>query len=263
MFESHGLALTGLPLDPFNGIDLDLWEQKLRDRRPGLLYAITSFQNPTGYSYTTHELTRLLEIAARYEVPLLEDDWGSDMLSDSEYRPKLRLLGGPSVLYVNSFTKKLFPALRIGFVVAPAALMPSLVAMKRLSTLGSPPLLEATLAEFLDRGYYDTHLQALQAELDRRYERCLEQLRALMPESVRWTTPGGGPTLWLELPRSIDRRALKAALAVRGVFIEDSTGSFLGEPHLHGFRVSYAYLPEATMSRALEILADELTKRLV
>jgi GntR family transcriptional regulator/MocR family aminotransferase len=260
LFEAQGLGLIGLPLDPFAGIDLSLWERRLAAGQPGLQYAITSFQNPTGYSYTSHELEGVLRLAERHRVPLLEDDWGSDMLSGSEYRPSLRLLGGSNVLYVNSFTKKLLPALRLGFVVAPAALMPALVASKRLSTLGTPPLLEAALAEFLDRGYYDGHLQALQAELDQRYQSCLEALRALMPPSVRWTTPGGGPTLWLELPREVDRLALRAALGARGVFVEDTGPAFLGAPHLHGFRVSYAYLPPETLRGALQIVAEELAR---
>jgi GntR family transcriptional regulator/MocR family aminotransferase len=262
LFERNGTATCALALDPFQGIDLERWAEELAGRRPGLLYAITSFQNPTGYSYSTHELTRLLELAAAHDVALLEDDWGSDMLSGSEYRPSLRLLGGPSVLYVNSFTKKVWPALRVGYLVAPEALVPTLVAAKRLSTLGSPPLGEAAMAEFLERGYYDTHLARLQAELDRRYEACLESLRALMPEEVRWTTPGGGPTLWVDLPRRIELGALGRALAARGVEIEDARPAFAAEPHLHGFRVSYAHAPVPRVRQGLEAVAEETRKLL-
>lgn len=260
LFESHGLQTVPLTVDPFSGIDLEQWENELRVRRPGLLYAITSFQNPTGYSYSSHELESLLELAARYDIGLLEDDWGSDMLSDGEYRPALRLLGGPDVLYLNSFTKKLWPTLRVGYLVAPSALVPALVAGKRLSTLGSPPILEATITAFLERGYYDTHLRRLQAALDARYQACLETLRELMPEDVRWTTPGGGPTLWLEVPRYISLRALGRALLDRGVEITlDQETAFLGEPHLNGFRVSYAYSNEPTLRRALSIVAETLS----
>jgi DNA-binding transcriptional MocR family regulator len=260
LFDRNGAETIGLRLDPFSGIDLDHWQTVLAERRPSLVYAITSFQNPTGYSYSTHELMRLLALSEEHGFALLEDDWGSDMLSDGEYRPSLRLLGGRNVLYVNSFTKKLWPALRIGFLVAPEELVPALVATKRLSTLGSPPLLEAALGEFLERGYYDAHLARLQAELDRRYEACLSALRELMPRDVGWTTPGGGPTLWLEVPRAIDLAALRRALLSRNVEIEDTTPAFSDTAHLHGFRISYACAPIEAVQSGVAAIAEEVAR---
>jgi DNA-binding transcriptional MocR family regulator len=219
---------------------------------------IPSFQNPTGYSYTSAERAAVLELCARHGVAIIEDDWGSDMLSGGENRPTLRLLGGKHVLYVNSFTKKLLPSLRVGFVAAHPALVPTLVAMKRLSVLGNAWITEAIVAEFLERGHYDTHLAALQPALDARYAACLAALDELMPDGVRWTRPGGGPTLWLELPRAIDPRALEAQLAARGVAASSTAAAFVGEPHLRGMRIAYAYLREADMRRALTILGDTL-----
>jgi DNA-binding transcriptional MocR family regulator len=119
-------------------------------------------------------------------------------------------------------------------------------------------LVEAVVAEFLDCGYYDTHLQALQRALDVRYAACLAALDELMPDGVRWTRPGGGPTLWLELPRSVDYAAIEAHLAGRGIHVSNASAAYVGEPHLHGFRIAYAYLPEHQMRAALTILGDGL-----
>ncbi|MGA3124810.1 MAG: PLP-dependent aminotransferase family protein [Polyangiaceae bacterium] len=260
LFESHGLATTGLMLDPFAGVPLDEWEKRIVSGRPALLYAITSYQNPTGYSYTSHELEAILTMSERLGFAIAEDDWGSDMLSGSEYRPMLRTLGGPNVVYINSFTKKLLPSLRVGYLVAGDELMPALLSAKRLATLGNAWISEAIVAEFLGRGYYDTHLLALQRELDERYTRCLELLRVCMPEGVRWTTPGGGPTLWLELPKAVALDRLGARLRDRGVSIESTTNAFEGEPHLHGFRVSYAFLPPETLERAVEIVGTAIAE---
>lgn len=265
LFESTGLDATGLPIDPFRaagGIDLDRWDALLARAEPAAMYAITSFHNPTGYSYTTGELVGLLELARRYRFGLIEDDWGSDMLSDSEYRPGLRLFGGRNVIYINSFTKKLLPSLRVGFLVAPPSLLPALVAHKRMTTLGNAWLTEAIVAEFLDRGYYDTHLGALHTELDDRYRRCLDALAELMPDGVRWTTPGGGPILWLEVPERVDVRETAAALARRRIRIDPSDGAFTGARHLNGFRLSYAFSPPARLRKGLEALAEELRARL-
>jgi len=257
LFESLGHELVGLHLDPSRGLDLEQWDRAFA-KKPALAYLISSFQNPTGYSYTSAEMRGVLELAERHGVAILEDDWGSDMLSDGEYRPMLRMLGGKRVLYVNAFTKKLLPSLRIGFIAAAPELVPTLVAMKRLSTLGNAWLTEAVVAEFLDRGYYDTHLQTLQRALDVRYAACLTALDELMPDGVRWTRPGGGPTLWLELPRSIDYAALEAHLARRGVHVSNTSAAYIGDPHLHGFRIAYAYLPENQMRSALTILGDAI-----
>jgi 2-aminoadipate transaminase len=257
LFENLGHELLGLHLDPFQGIDLDAWDRVFA-QKPALAYLISSFQNPTGYSYSSAEMRGVLELAERHGVALLEDDWGSDMLSDGEYRPMLRMLGGKQVLYVNSFTKKLLPSLRIGFVAASPELVPALVAMKRLSTLGNAWLTEAVVAEFLDRGYYDSHLQTLQRALDTRYAACLAALDDLMPDGVRWTRPGGGPTLWLELPRSIDYQAIETHLARRGVQVSNASAAYIGAPHLHGFRISYAFLTEEQLRAALTILGDAI-----
>jgi DNA-binding transcriptional MocR family regulator len=258
LFESQGHSVVGLSLDPFEGVPLAHWEEVIVRERPSLMYLVTSFQNPSGYSYATDELLAMLELSARHGVALLEDDWGSDMLSGTEYRPTLRALGGREVLYANSFTKKLLPSLRMGFLVGNERTMPALLEAKRLSILGHSTLQEAALFEFLDRGYYDAHLARLHEELDRRYHACLEALHEHMPAGVRWTTPGGGPTLWLELPRVVPLRELEARMAARRIQVELPGLHFLGRPHLHGFAIGYAYNPPERLGQGLAALGEEL-----
>ncbi|ETW98628.1 MAG: hypothetical protein ETSY2_42520, partial [Candidatus Entotheonella gemina] len=164
--------------------------------------------------------------------------------------------------YINAFTKKLLPSLRLGYIVGNPEVTPALVASKVASCLGLSTLVEAALFEFLDRGYYEAHLKQLQAELDQRYESCLAALRDTMPEGVHWTTPGGGPSLWIELPASVDRERLRDRLAQRQVTISLSDNAFFDRPHLSGFRLGYAMLPQDNMRRGIEILADTLRQEL-
>lgn len=257
LFEAHGLAVTALPLDPFAGADLDAWEDRVRRERPGLLYLQSRFQNPTGHSYSRGELDRLLALAAQSGTGVLDDDWAADMLAGD--RPTLRGLGGAGVLYAGSFTKKLLPALRVGFLLAPPEVVPALVAQKRLSSLAGVQLSEAIVAEYIQSGGYDAHLARLQAELGARYEACLDALGRTMPDGVRWTEPAGGPTLFLEVPRPVDLAALRARLAARGVFVDDLSPAEHGDgPRLHGFRVSYAFCKPEPLERALGLVAEEL-----
>jgi GntR family transcriptional regulator/MocR family aminotransferase len=261
LFESLDGAPFGLPLDPFAPIDLDRWEALIAERRPSLVYIISSYQNPTGYSYSTEELERLLELSLRYGFALLEDDWGSDMLSGTEYRPTLRALGGRNVLYANSFTKKLWPALRLGYLVASSETRDTLVAAKRISTLGNAALPESVVNEFIDRGYYDSHLERLHGELDQRYRACLESMWELLPKGVRFSQPGGGPTLWVDLPTAVDVGELRAELLTHNIAIESTEKQFYGQPHLHGFRTSYAFFEPARLRAALATVGRVLHDR--
>lgn len=258
LFISVGCQTLPLPIDPFSGVDFDAWETVLSRDRPSLVYVIPNYQNPTGYSYSTPELERLLALSEKYGFAILEDDWGSDMLSCSEFRPTLRALGGKNVLYANSFTKKLLPSLRLGYLVCSEASRDALVAAKRVATLGNAILMEATLHEFITRGYYDTHLRRIHGLLDQRYLSGLELLRQLMPPGVRFSTPGGGPTLWLDLPRVVCVHELRERLAQRGVYIELVDGHFYGAPHLNGFRVGFAFLSTDRLRLALEAVGEEL-----
>jgi DNA-binding transcriptional MocR family regulator len=260
LFQMNGIRTVPLALDPFQGIDRNLWKATLRKTKPALLYMTTYFQNPTGYSYSPEEIQMILELSQKLGFGILEDDWGSDMLSFTEYRLPIRAQGGPNVLYMNSFTKKLLPSLRLGYLLANESTLPSLVAAKRVATLANPTLIEAALFEFLDRGYYDGHLRKLQSAMDRRYQHALSVLSEKMPEEAKWSTPGGGPEIWLELPRRVDLKELRKRLEVRDILIELTDQAFFQKPHLHGIRLGYAFLPEVKFEKGIQVLATEIKK---
>lgn len=260
LFEMNGIKTIGLPINPFSGMDEKVWQDRLTEHRPGLVYLTTNFQNPNGYSYTSAEISKVVRWAKEFNFGILEDDWGAEMLSYSEFKPGLRALGGKNVLYLNSFTKKLFPSLRIGYLAASDQTLEPLLMAKRVSTSATPGIIEAVLFEFLDRGYYDSHLKHLQEELDIRYQHCLNLLRSSMPEEIKWTSPGGGSVLWLELPERIDLQLLMTRLQDRGVTIQLPGRAFFGSPHSHGFKIGYAFLSQKDMQEGIEKLSQEIKK---
>ena len=262
LFEMNGIKTFGLPINPFTGIDDPVWQERLSANKPGLVYLTTNFQNPNGYSYTSSEIGRIVNWAKEYNFGILEDDWGAEMLSYSEFKPGLRAMGGGNVLYMNSFTKKVLPSLRIGYLAANDKTIEPLLMAKRVSTIAVPSILEAVLFEFLDRGYYDSHLKYVQEELDIRYEHCLGLLRDSMPEEVKWTSPGGGPVLWLELPKRVNLERLMQKLKDQKILIQLSDSSFFGKPHSHGFKIGYAFLSQTEMEHAIEKLAREVKREL-
>lgn len=268
LFQLDDAELTALPVDPFGSLSADgiidaaRWRHRLASRRPALAYLTSSFQNPTGASYSSLELRQILAWSEEFQFGILEDDWASDMLPPAEGRPTLRALGGDAVLYMNAFTKKTLPSLRVGYVVCNERTLPSLLQSKKLSINGPPMMIEETLFEFIEQGYYDEYLHRVQAETSARYRHCLKAMRTLLPEEARWTLPGGGPLLWLELPRRVDLAALISDLAQRQILVSPSSGAFASTPHLHGFAIGYAFPDRDEMTTAIEILAELLKKQL-
>lgn len=262
LLEMNGIQAFGLPVCPFEGIVEDVWKQRLAEHRPGLAYLTTNFQNSNGYSYSSSEIAKIVLWAKEYGFGILEDDWGAEMLSYSEFKPGLRAMGGSNVLYMNSFTKKVLPSLRIGYLAANDLTVETLLMAKKASTIGVPALIEAGLFEFLDRGYYDTHLKNTQEELDVRYEHCLGLLRQFMPAEVKWTSPGGGPVLWLELPVAVDLDVLKKRLEDVGVVVQLSDDAYFGRSIRHGFKIGYAFLTTNEMEEALDKTAQEIQRQM-
>jgi DNA-binding transcriptional MocR family regulator len=260
LFELNGIEVVGLPINPFDRQDIGRWREILLDRRPELLYLTTNFQNPTGYSYSTSELSEIANLSSELGIPILEDDWGSDMLSHGKYRHPLRALAGANVLYLNSFSKKLRPTLRVGYVVAPDSLVERLVEVKRVSIIATPAPPEMAIAMFLQRGYYDSHLKKMEAELDRRYSFCLKTLENVMHRGCRWTLPGGGPLIWLEVPRSVGLQDLRDQMALRGYDIDVRTQRMLEQTDLHGVPIGFAELKPKVLEAGLRALAIEIQK---
>ena len=258
LFQINDVELVGLPIDPFAKQDIERWENILKEERPELLYLTTNFQNPTGYSYSTSELDQIAQLSSDLGIPVLEDDWGSDMLSHSEYRAPLRALSGDNVIYLNSFSKKVLPTLRVGYLVAPDSLVKELVAAKRATLIATPAPPEMALAYFLQRGYYDQHLKKMQAELDRRYTKCLKALEQHLGSRCRWTLPGGGPLIWIDIPRTVGLQELHDRMLARGYTLDVRVDRFLGETPLYGVPVGFADPKPEVLHRGLSELAAEI-----
>lgn len=190
--------------------------------RPGLrlLYAMPNFANPTGRTWDLPTRERFLETTADFAGPILEDDFEADLRFRGREEPTLRSLAPePRVLSLGTVSKGLFPGARVGWVAGDATVIERLAGLKRFSDLSSGMLLQAALADFIDRGHYERHLEVVRAELREKHARVQAALQEEMTGFARWTDPDGGYALWVTFPCSVDSERLAVAARERGLLV--------------------------------------------
>jgi DNA-binding transcriptional MocR family regulator len=214
---SLGARMVGVPVDE-EGIRPDLLALALERHRPRLVYLQPTIQNPTARTMGETRRREVLSLAARYGCAVVEDDWAGDLRFEGEELPTLHAMdGGQRVLYVSTFSKKLMPGLRIGWVAAPARVIERLVALKQIEDCGTSPLLQEALERFLRDGGLEAHLATVRPAYRERRDRMLGALARHFPPDVHWATPTGGLFLWVTLPGGLDSNELFLAARQRGV----------------------------------------------
>jgi 2-aminoadipate transaminase len=218
-FRSLGARVLGVPMDN-NGMRVDLLESILVRHRPRLIYTLPTFQNPTGIVMSPDRRRRLLLLARRYQIPILEDDPYGEVYFDEGKRlqPLKSLDTNQQVLYLSTFSKILAPGLRVAWLAAPEAIIERLSLHKQIFDLNTNALGQWVVSEILQRELLDDHLATLRRSYQHKRNVMLQAIRAHWPEGARVNTPGGGFHLWCRLPgemraRSLLREATKEQVA--------------------------------------------------
>ncbi|WP_040570712.1 MocR-like pyridoxine biosynthesis transcription factor PdxR [Methyloversatilis thermotolerans] len=260
LFESYGAQVIPVAVDA-HGVDV----RQLPQRRVKLVYVTPSHQFPTGVTMPLHRRLALLEWAARNGAYILEVDYDADYRYDGAPLPTLQSLDrNGCVIYINSFTRTLGPGLRIGYMLLPRDLVRTAVTIKSLMDNGLPWLEQATLAQFIRDGSYDTHLRRLRTAHEARRDALVGALRTRLPE-VRVQGADAGQHVLLRLPESCPP-AVEVQAAARsfgtGVYpLSDSPVWFHeGLPgHERCLMLGYGHLAEEKIERGIEGLAQALS----
>jgi len=218
LLASHGLDVLPVPWTDA-GIDADALQRALRSPRARLLYVMPTFQNPTGRTLDERQRQLLVEAVASTRVPILEDDCASELRFDGAPQESLRSLDPRGLtVTVRSFSKELFPGVRIGWLLGGDRVLPAMTALKRCCDLETTPLLQAALVDFVERGGLARHLDGVRTALRQRHHEARAAVAASLPPGARWTAPQGGFAMWLTLPGT-DGDALAAAASQQGVLV--------------------------------------------
>ena len=259
--EGLGLHPAPVPMGP-DGLDLDALERVLARPEVRLLYTIPTFHNPLGVTTSLAHRRAVLALAARHGKAVVEDAYEMDLRFEGRPVPPLAALDESGlVVLLTSFSKSLFPGLRIGAVLARGRLVDALLVLRHVSDLGGALPLQAALADFVACGGYERHLASLRRELRARRDVMLEALAAHMPEGARWTRPEGGLQLWLELPEPVDSRDVFADALRVGVLIAPGHQFLADRRPSRGVRLSLSLAGAAEIREGVARLGRALAAR--
>jgi 2-aminoadipate transaminase len=241
------------------GVDVSAIEAALMQNRVKMMVLTPDFHNPTGTTLPVAERRRLLEIAARFQVPILEDHIYARLRARGERVPSLKQLDRSNlVIQIDSFSKIAFPGMRVGWIIAPSNVIERLRLAKQSTDLHTGHLAQAILAEYVRRGLLGRHLERTRKAYSKRLAALEQALTHHMPPGTKWTRPEGGMCVWVELPPGFDSNDLLIHTRERGVVFSPGRYFYFQNPQPNTLRIGFSGVGERDIGRGIAILADVL-----
>lgn len=216
--ERLGLRAVELRTHPRDGVDPGALAEAIARHPIRACWLMPSFQNPLGATMPPERKRALVELLARHEIPLIEDDvYGELHFGDDKPRPAKAWDRAGLVLHCASFSKCLAPGYRVGWA-APGRYARDVARMKIMTTLSAGIPAQAAIAEYLTHGGYERHLRTLRRDLETRCALMTAAITRHFPDNTCVTRPSGGYFLWLYMP-GIDALTLHRAALAEGISI--------------------------------------------
>ena len=257
-FLGAGARIVPVPVDA-DGLDIEAGIAA--EENPRLIYVTPSHQFPLGVTLSLQRRLSLLEFARKASAWIIEDDY------DSEYRytgrPIASLQGfdrSARTLYMGTFAKTLFPALRVGYLIVPDALVDPFSAAIRISGHTPPAAIQAALADFMGEGHFGAHVRRMLGVYAERRACLLAALDGELSDFLVASPSEGGIQIAGLLRGGLDDRQAAKAAAESGIRTTPLSTYYLGASKAHGLHLGYAAIPEPTIRKSANRLARALEK---
>ncbi|KAB8135767.1 PLP-dependent aminotransferase family protein [Gracilibacillus oryzae] len=243
------------------GIDFEKLEYMFRYKDIKFFYTVPSLNNPLGHTYTNSQKKKMVELAHKYDVYIVEDDIFSDLDLNAKSDPMYAYDSKEKVIYVKSFSKITLPGLRIGAVVLPELLKNTFMRFKFSNDLFSSTVSQGALEIYLKSRMFNGHLERIKELYRRKMEIARIACNRCLPTNVRFTEPAAGFYFSIYLPKKIQAPQLVTMLKHRGVSVSDGNRLFLSEFRKGNMiRLCISQVEEEQIQQGIEIIADCLHK---
>ncbi len=262
-FKGYSASFAGIDLDD-QGMCIDLLKEKLHSMRleanlPKFIYVIPDFHNPAGVTMSLDRRKKLLALSKEYQVLIVEDTPYRQLRYVGDHIPSLYELdeGEGYVITLRTFSKILFPGLRLGWIVAIPPVIDKFITAKQAIDLCTSPLTQAIAYEYCRRGLLESHIQENVALYKTKREVMLKALDTYMPEhpGISWTKPEGGLFLWVTLPSHIDVDNMFYKALEENVAYVAGTGFYSDGGGKNAMRLNFSYPSEEEIDQGVQRLA--------
>jgi DNA-binding transcriptional MocR family regulator len=242
------------------GIDLERLEYIFRNNDIKFFYIIPRFHNPLGHSYTNREKKKIVELAEKYDVYIVEDDFLGDLDPNSKSDPLFSFDPSGRVIYMKSFSKIFLPGLRIATVVLPTLMINNFLRYKFSSDFNSSALSQGSLELFLKSGMFHSHLKKIKEVYSTKMQMLQEACELLLPANTHFSKPTSGFFLSISLPENMTAKQIVHMLNDQHVYVDDASRMFLSEYKMENLlRLSISQVNESHIKLGIERLAHCIT----
>lgn len=250
-----------VPLD-YDGMCVDILEPVLKAHQGKVkfIYVLPNFHNPAGTTLPLERRIELVRLAAKYGVPIIEDDPYGELRFEGEDITPIETLHKENVIYLSTFSKTLAPGIRIGWVTAPSKIISKLVQAKQGADLHTGVFVQMVAHDICSRGLLRTHVKKVREAYLERRDAMLQAMEEHFPSGVTWTRPQGGLFLWVCLPEQINTTEfLKTALEEKVAYVPGS--AFFPEEGGHNtMRLNFSYCRPEIIREGIQRLARAIMR---
>jgi 2-aminoadipate transaminase len=266
-FLLYGAKLKGITLDEDGMKPDELVETIITLKEQGekikFIYVIPDFQNPSGITIPESRRLKIIEIADKYDLLIVEDSPYREVRFEGEHQKLMKELDTTGrVITLFTFSKIFAPGFRVGWVVGDPEILDKLVMAKQTADLCTSPFVQKIIARYMQKGLLENNLKKTIDLYKRRRTRMIASFRKHMPEGVTWTEPQGGLFLFVTLPAHLDADEIfKKAIAKNVAFVAGSSFYCNNSGH-NTMRINFSFSDDAEIEegvkRLSQVIRDEL-----
>lgn len=259
-YKGIGLTMVGVAMDE-QGMRMDALAdtlQKLQrsDQKVRFIYTLTTYQNPTGTCMPLSRKKQLLEIADRYQLPIVEDNCYGDVHFDGAKVPSLYALDDSErQIYIGSLSKIFAPGVRLGYLLARKPHFNNIVSQR--FDAGSNYFAAAVLAQFYKKGIWE-HCDVANPVLRHKRNLVCELLNDTLADFCVWSVPVGGLFVWVRLPEDIDMDKLRQVAAANNFYFAAGKDFHVDRKQVPYLRLAFGHVPDDLIKKGIPVLARSI-----